>query len=48
MTKNREERCKKKNDRFDVIAQQGNVFDRYIQTPVNQLPDRLDVVGQIE
>ena len=48
MTKNREERCKKKNDRFDVIAQQGNVFDRYVQTPMNQLPDRLDVVGQIE
>ena len=48
MTKNCEERSKKKNDRFDVVAQQRNVFDRYVQTPVNQLPDRLDIVGQIE
>jgi hypothetical protein len=48
MTKNCEERSKKKNDRFDVVAQQRNVFDRYVQTPMNQLPDRLDIVGQIE
>src|SRR5438309_665139 len=48
VTKNCEERCKKKNDRFDVVAQQGNVFNRHIQTAVNQLPDRLDIIGQVE
>jgi hypothetical protein len=48
MTKNCEERSKKKNDRFDVVAQQRNVFDRYVQTPMNQLPDRLDIVRQVE
>ena len=31
-----------------MVAQQRNVFDRYVQTPMNQLPDRLDIVGQIE
>src|SRR4026208_1538970 len=40
MTKNCEERSKKKNDRFYVVPQQRNVFDRYVQTPMNQLPDR--------
>src|SRR5438105_1680977 len=48
MTKNCEERCKKKNDRFNVVAQQGNVFDRHIQPPMNELPDRLDIVGEVE
>src|SRR5207248_10254705 len=48
MTKNCEERSKKKNDRFDMVAQQRNIFDRYVQTPMNQLPDRLDIVGQVE
>src|SRR5437870_11714709 len=48
VTKNCEERCKKKDDRFDVVAQQGNVFDRHIQPTMNQLPDRLDIVSQVE
>src|SRR5205823_2279765 len=48
VTKNCEERCKKKNDRFNVVPQEGNIFDRHIQPPMNQLPDRLNIVGQVE
>jgi len=48
VAKNCEERCKKKNDRFDVVAQQRNVFDRHVQPTMNQLPDGLDIIGQVE
>src|SRR5207253_8027278 len=48
MTKNEEERSKEKNNRFDVITEQRNVFDRDIETPVNQLPDRLNIIGEVE
>ena len=48
MTKNDEERGKEEKDRLDVVTKEGDVFDRHIQTPVNQLPDRLDIVGQVE
>src|SRR2546423_6888384 len=48
MTKNCEERCKKKNDRFDVVAQQGDAFNGHIEAPMNELPDGLDIIGQVE
>ena len=48
MTENGEERGKEKNDRLDVVAEQGNVFDRDIETSVNQLPDRLNIIGEVE
>src|SRR5215475_5124214 len=48
MTKNGEERNKEKNDRFDVVAEQGDIFDRDIETSVNQLPDRLNIIGEIK
>ncbi len=31
-----------------MVAQEGNVFDRHIQPTMNQLPDRLDIIGQVE
>src|SRR4030095_3170400 len=48
MTENGEERSKEKNDRLDVVAEQGNGFDRDIETSVNQLPDRLNIIGEVE
>ena len=48
MTENGEERGKEKNDWLDVVAEQGNVFDRDIETSVNQLPDRLNIIGEVE
>src|SRR5438270_12551371 len=48
MTENGEERGKKKNDWLDMVAEQGNVFDRDIETSVNQLPDRLNIIGEVE
>src|SRR6476646_11223605 len=48
MTENGEERGKEKNDRLDVVAEQGNGFNRDIEASVNQLPDRLNIIGEVE
>src|SRR5689334_2359566 len=48
MTENGEERGKEKNDWFDVVSEQGDVFDRDIETSMNQLPDRLNIIGEVE
>ena len=48
VTENSEERGKEKNDRLDVVTEQGNVFDRDIETPVDQLPDRLNIISEVE
>ena len=48
MTKQREKRRKQQNDGLKVVAEQRNGFDRNLKTPVNELPDRLDIVGQVE
>jgi hypothetical protein len=31
-----------------MVAQQRNVFDRDIETPVDQLPDRLNIISEVE
>src|SRR5436189_4309939 len=48
MTENDEEWGKEKNDRLDVVAEEGNIFDRDIETPMNQLPDCLDIIGEVK
>ena len=48
VTENGKERGKEKNDRLDMVAEQRNVFDRDIETSVNQLPDRLNIIGEVE
>ena len=48
MTENGEERSKEKHDRFDVISEERDVFDRDIETSMNQLPDRLHIIGEVE
>src|SRR6516164_4017987 len=48
MTENGEERRKEKNDGLHVVAEEGNVFDRDIETSVNQLPDRLNIISEVE
>ncbi len=48
MAKYRKEWSKKKNDRLYMISEEGNTYYRYLETAVNELPEGLDIVGEIE
>lgn len=48
MPKKDENRRKKKNNRFDVIAKEGDTLDRDVEAAMDQLPDGLDIVSQVE
>src|ERR1700730_10347922 len=48
MPNEREERSEKENDRFDVVAEQGNVQQRNAGAPVNELPQSLHMISEIE
>src|SRR5437764_9310429 len=48
VTENGEERGKEKDYRLDMVTEQRDIFDRDIETPVNQLPDRLHIIGEVE
>ena len=48
MAKHGKEWGKKKNDRLYVISEQRNIYYRYLETAVNELPEGLDIVGEIE
>jgi len=48
MAKHGKEWSEKKNDRLYVISEQRDIYYRYLKTAVNELPEGLDIVGEIE
>ena len=43
-----EERGNQKDDRFDMIPEQRDTFDRHLEPSMDELPEGLDVIGEIE
>ena len=48
MTKHREKRGEEKDNWFDMIAEQRNTDDRHGKTPVEELPNTLYVISEVE
>src|SRR6266481_6070708 len=48
VAEHREDGCKKKNDWLNMISEQRNIFDRNLKAPVNELPNGLDIICEIE
>ena len=48
VAKSEEKRRDQENDRFHMVAKQRDALDRYLEPPVDELPQGVDVIGEIE
>src|SRR2546423_15614235 len=48
MPEHKEEWRQHKNDRFDMVAEEWHAFERAFETAVDELPNGLHIIGEIE
>ena len=48
MTDDQKERGNEKDDWLDMIPEERDTFDRHLKSPVDELPQTLDVIGEVE